>query len=93
MKFWPVKHFSQNQDYLQVPVYLEAPEDVFPYLFLQKEFQTIKSTLMKGKYRDLIENRQKINVNDQTFNIDMKECLDDHKLSILGKIKKNTDNS
>jgi hypothetical protein len=48
---------------------------------------------MKGKYRDLIENRQKINVNDQTFNIDMKECLDDHKLSILGKIKKNTDNS
>jgi hypothetical protein len=67
--------------------------DISSYLILQKEFQTIKSTLMKGKYRDLIENRQKINVNDQTFNIDMKECLDDHKLSILGKIKKNTDNS
>ena len=42
---------------------------------------------MKGKYRDIIENNQKINVNDRSFNVDMKECLDDHKLSILGKIK------
>ena len=42
---------------------------------------------MKGKYRDIIENNQKINVNDRSFNVDMKECLDDHKLSILWKIK------
>ena len=48
---------------------------------------------MKGKYRDIIENNQKINVNDRTFNIDMKECLDDHKLSILGKIKNSNTNS
>ena len=32
-------------------------------------------------------------MNSDKLNIDMKECLDDHKLSILGKIKKNTDNS
>ena len=43
---------------------------------------------MKGKYRALIENRQKINVNDHWFNYDMKECLDYQKLSILGRIKK-----
>ena len=61
--------------------------DISSYLKLQKEFQTIKNTLMKGKYRDIIENNQKINVNDRSFNVDMKECLDDHKLSILGKIK------
>ena len=48
---------------------------------------------MKEKYRDIIENKQKINVNDRTFNVDMKECLDDQKLSILGKIKNTNSNS
>ena len=43
---------------------------------------------MRGKYRALIENRQKINVNEHWFNHDMKECLDYQKLSILGRIKK-----
>ena len=66
--------------------------DISSYLKLQKEFQTIKNTLMKGKYRDIVENNQKINVNDRSFNVDMKECLDDQKLSILGKIK-NANNS
>ena len=42
---------------------------------------------MVGKYRELLENRQKINVNDHYFNINMKECLDRHKFSILGKVK------
>ena len=48
---------------------------------------------MKRKYRDLIENRQKINVNDRSFNVDMRECLDDQKLSILGKIKNKNNNN
>ena len=43
---------------------------------------------MLGKYRALLENRQKINVNDHSFNTDMKECLDSQKFSILGRIKK-----
>ena len=42
---------------------------------------------MIRKYRDVLENRQKINVNDHSFNTDMKECLDSHKFSILGRIK------
>ena len=42
---------------------------------------------MIGKYRAVLENRQKINVNDHSFNIDMKECLDSQKFSILGRIK------
>ena len=67
--------------------------DISSYLILQKEFQTIKNTLMKRKYRDLIENRQKINVNDISFNVDMRECLDDQKLSILGKIKSANNNN
>jgi hypothetical protein len=62
--------------------------DISTYLILQKEFQIIKSILMRGKYRALIENRQKINVNEHWFNHDMKECLDYQKLSILGRVKK-----
>ena len=40
-----------------------------------------------GKYKDLLESNQKINVNAHTFNIDMKECLDSNKFSILGRVK------
>ena len=61
--------------------------DISSYLILLREFQILKTTFMAGKYKEVLENREKINVNDQTFNIDMKECLDSHKLSILGRIK------
>jgi hypothetical protein len=61
--------------------------DISSYLILQREFQILKSTVMIRKYRDVLENRQKINVNDHSFNTDMKECLDSHKFSILGRIK------
>ena len=54
---------------------------------MQKEFQIMKDTIMIGKYRDILENKTKINVNDNSFNTDMKECLDSHKFSILGRIK------
>ena len=59
--------------------------DISSYLILQREFQIIKNTLLRGKYKALIENRQKINVNDHSFNADIKECLDTQKFSILGK--------
>ena len=59
--------------------------DISSYLILQKEFQIMKNTIMMGKYREIFENRQKINVNDHSFNSDIKECLDTHKFSILGK--------
>ena len=61
--------------------------DISSYLILQREFEIMKNTIMVGKDKDILENRQKINVNDQSFNIKMKECLDTQKLSILGRIK------
>ena len=61
--------------------------DISSYLLLQREFEIMKNTIMVGKYREILENRQKINVNDLYFNINMKECLDRHKFSILGKVK------
>jgi hypothetical protein len=35
------------------------------------------------KYKDFIESNRKINVNDQLFNINMKECLNSQKFSIF----------
>ena len=60
--------------------------DISSYLILQREFQILKGTLMLGKYRAVLENRQKINVNDHSFNTDMKKCLDSQQFSILARI-------
>ena len=61
--------------------------DISSYLMLQKEFQIMKNTIMIGKYKDILETNQKINVNTRTFNVDMKECIDSNKFSILGRVK------
>ena len=61
--------------------------DISSYLILQREFEIMKNTMFIGKYKDILENRQKINVNDQSFNINMKECLDAKKFTILGRIR------
>jgi len=61
--------------------------DISSYLILQKEFQIMKNNLLEEKYKNMIEKGQKINVNDQSFNVDMKECISSNNLSILGKIK------
>ena len=67
--------------------------DISSYLILQREFQILKSTLMIGKYKSVLENRQKINVNDLSFNTDMKECLDSQKFSILGRVRNYTNSN
>ena len=61
--------------------------DISSYLILQKEFEIMKNSILLEKYRDILENRQKINVNDVYFNLKMKECLDTKKFSILGNLK------
>ena len=47
----------------------------------------MKNTVVEEKHRNIIEKGQKINVSARSFNMNMKECLDDKKLSIFGKIK------
>ena len=83
------KSFFFTKKFLNVYNFICQILDISSYLILQKEFQTIKNTLMRGKYKEIIENTNKINVNDRAFNIDMKECLDYKKLSILGNVKNN----
>ena len=61
--------------------------DISSYLILQREFQTMKNTIIEEEQRHIIEKGQKINVAANTFSINMKECLDGKKLSIFGKLK------
>ena len=61
--------------------------DISNYLILQREFEILKNTFMADKYKAVVENMRKINVNEQSFNNDMKECLNIKKMSILGKPK------
>jgi hypothetical protein len=89
-----IKNFDVNKEsiffpkkFITVYYFICQLFDISSYLILQREFQIIKNTLLRGKYKALIENRQKINVNDHSFNIDMKECLDYQKFSILGRVK------
>jgi len=40
-----------------------------------------------NKYRDIIENSKKINVNEKSFNDEMEECLQTNKFTIFGKAR------
>ena len=79
-KFFPKKFIS-------VYYFICQLFDISSYLLLQREFEIMKNTIMVGKYKDILESRKKINVNDLSFNINIKECLDTQKFSILGKVK------
>jgi hypothetical protein len=61
--------------------------DISSYLILQREFQTMKNTIMEEKERKIIEKNDKINVSGTLFNVKMKECLENKKFSIFGKLK------
>ena len=60
--------------------------DISSYLIFQREFQNLKNTLIIRKYKEFIESNKKINVDDQLFINNMKECLDSHKFSIFCKL-------
>ena len=76
-----------TRKFLSVYIFICQLFDISSYLILQREFEIMKNTMIVGKYKDILENRQKIDVNDQSFNINMKECLDAKKFLILGRVK------
>ena len=57
---------------------------------LQKEFQILKNTFILSKYKAAIETTEKININDKSFDKDIKECLESNKSNkflMFGKLK------
>ena len=79
--------FCFKKKFIAVYYFICQLFDISSYLILQKEFEIMKNNLLMDKYRDILENRQKINVNDVYFNANMKQCLDSKKFSILGRLK------
>ena len=49
--------------------------DISSYLIMQKEFEILKSTILVGKYRDILDNNQNRNINELNFNLNMREYL------------------
>ena len=62
--------------------------DITSYMTLQREFNNLKNTFILKKYKTIIGNRQKINVNAPFFNIDIEECLRLNNFSIFDKSNK-----
>ena len=62
--------------------------DISSYLMLRKEFQILKNTMIMKKYKTVIENRKKININNKSFG---EEFLESYNISILGKLEKTKD--
>ena len=65
--------FFFTQQFITVYNFICKLFDISSYLIMQKEFEIIKNTVLIGKYRNILENNQKINVNDLNFNINNKE--------------------
>ena len=63
--------------------------DISSYLILQREFQTMKNTIIKENQRKIIEMGKKINVSAKSFNLNMRECWEGKKFSIFGKNNNN----
>ena len=62
--------------------------DISSYLMLLKEFQILKNTMIMKKYKTVIENRKKININNKSFR---KEFLESNNISILVKLENTKD--
>ena len=97
-KYYLCIYFLRNSDYKKKSVFFPNKflyiysficnlVDISSYLILQREFEILKNTFITDKYRAILESSKKINVNDQSFISDIKECLNIRKMSILGRFK------
>ena len=80
------KSFFFSKKFKIVYNFLSQLLDISSYIILEKEFEIMKNTILVDKFKDIMENDKKINVNDLSFNDKMKECLFSRKLTILGKL-------
>ena len=85
------KSFFFTKKFIVVYNFICQLFDISSYLILQREFQTMKHTVMEERHRNIIEKKNKINVNDRSFNINMRDCSENNKLSIFGRIKQMKD--
>ena len=91
-----IKNFEPNKKYrflskkfIVVYNFICQLSDISTYFILQREFGIMKNTILGKKYKNILEKEQKVNINDNSFQYDMNECLNSKKLSIIGKIKYN----
>ena len=80
-------HFCSYK-FILIYKFVDQLLDISSYIFLLKENQIFKKILMLTQYKHFLENIKKININDDTFNLEMLETLKSKKLNILNRTKK-----
>ena len=77
------KHrFCMSRKFIKVYIFLCQLFDISSYCALQKEFNIVKNSIFDEKNIQLIENKNKVNVNSQTFMSEMNYCIGKHKFNI-----------
>ena len=71
--------------FLKVYQFLSKLIDISSYLVLLREFQILKSTLLKSEEINLIERANKINVNERAFMRNMNECIERGRFQIFSQ--------
>ena len=78
------KHrFCMSRKFIKVYIFLCQLFDISSYCALQKEFNIVKNSIFDEKNIQLIENKNKVNVNSQSFMSEMNYCIGKHKFNIL----------
>ena len=79
-RFFPYK-------FMLVYEFMNQLLDISSYLVLHQENQIFKKIFMSSKYKYFVDNIQKVNINDITFDMEILECLKSQKLTILSGTK------
>ena len=87
IKNFDIRKFANffPKKFTKVYLFLSKMFDISSYLILQKEFQILKNTVLKGKDINIIENANKINVNEISFIRNMNECIDKGQFKIFSQ--------
>ena len=74
-----------SKKFTKVYLFLGKMFDISSYLILQREFQILKNTVLKGEDINIIERANKINVNEISFMRNMNECIDKGQFKIFSQ--------
>ena len=74
-----------SKKFTKVHLFLSRMFDISSYLFLLREFQMLKNTVLKGEEINIIEKDSKINVNGISFMKNMNECIDKGQFKIFSE--------
>ena len=75
--------FCFPKKFVKANLFLRQLLDISSYLLLQREFHVLKSQFLTTDEINLVENSNKININNHTFSRVMNDCIENQKFYIF----------